>query len=163
MELVTPFKIPIRIGNVHNSSDGGTVIFHQTTLEDRVLEHAPRKSTAIAIKNGIVLLNIHSNQQFLSCGFFTNIFLTPQRWHLIPNLISTSEVHVSMALGSFIEDDFRKALEELKQFGTVQWTRNLAIISLVGIHMKRLVGTAGRMFSALAEAGVNVEMISQGK
>lgn len=38
----------------------------------------------------------------------------------------------------------------------------MAILSLVGIKMKNMVGIAGRMFTALAEGNVNLEMISQG-
>jgi aspartate kinase len=40
--------------------------------------------------------------------------------------------------------------------------KDLAILSLVGKQMKNLVGIAGMMFSTLASAGVNIEMISQG-
>lgn len=39
---------------------------------------------------------------------------------------------------------------------------NMAILSLVGKHMKNTIGTAGKMFMALAKAGVNIEVISQG-
>lgn len=39
---------------------------------------------------------------------------------------------------------------------------DMAILSLVGKQMKHMVGIAGRMFSALAEKSVNIEMISQG-
>lgn len=38
----------------------------------------------------------------------------------------------------------------------------MAILSLVGRNMKNAIGTAGKMFSALATAGVNIEIISQG-
>lgn len=38
----------------------------------------------------------------------------------------------------------------------------MAILSLVGQHMRNMVGIAGRMFSTLAEGSVNIEMISQG-
>ena len=38
----------------------------------------------------------------------------------------------------------------------------MAILSLVGKQMKNMVGIAGRMFTKLAEANVNIEMISQG-
>lgn len=38
----------------------------------------------------------------------------------------------------------------------------MAILSLVGKHMRNLVGIAGRMFTTLAEGNVNIEMISQG-
>lgn len=38
----------------------------------------------------------------------------------------------------------------------------MAILSLVGKHMRNMVGIAGRMFSTLAQGNVNIEMISQG-
>lgn len=39
---------------------------------------------------------------------------------------------------------------------------DMAILSLVGKHMRNMVGIAGRMFTTLAKGGVNIEMISQG-
>lgn len=161
MELVARSNIPIRIKNVQNSVGDGTVIFSETTtLEDRILGYTSKRPTAVALKNGVVVLNIRS----LSYDLFADVFSILRRWHLIPDLISTSEVHVSVALNSlFIEDDLQKAIQELKKCGTVELSRNLAILSLVGMQMKQLVGIAGCMFSALAKEGVNVEMISQGK
>ena len=38
----------------------------------------------------------------------------------------------------------------------------MAILSLVGKEQRNLIGIAGRMFSTLAEGGMNIEMISQG-
>lgn len=166
MELVAQSKIPIRIKNVQNSVGDGTTIFNEIIpkLEDRTLGHRFKRPTAVAVKNGIVVLNIHSNQRSLSYDLFADVFSILRRWRLIPDLISTSEVHVSVALNSlFVEDDLRQAIQELKHCGIVELTRNLAILSLVGMQMKHLVGIAGCMFSALAKEGVNVEMISQGK
>lgn len=40
--------------------------------------------------------------------------------------------------------------------------RDMCILSLVGKHMKNMVGIAGKMFSTLAEGNINIEMISQG-
>lgn len=166
MELVARFNIPIRIKNVQNSMGNGTVIFGEAAaaLEDGILEHPPKRPTAVAVKKDIVVLNIHSSQKSLSYDLFADVFSILRRWRLIPDLISTSEVHVSVALNSlFIEGDLKKAIHELEKCGTVELTRNLAILSLVGMQMKQLVGIAGCMFSALAKEGVNVEMISQGK
>lgn len=166
MELVARSNIPIRIKNVQNSTGDGTIIFSEvaTTSEDQIPGHAPKRPTAVAVKKGTVVLNIHSNQRSLSYDLFADVFSILRRWRLIPDLISTSEVHVSVALNSlFVEGDLKKAVQELKKCGTVELTRNLAILTLVGMQMKQLVGIAGCMFSALAKEGVNVEMISQGK
>lgn len=167
MELVARSNIPIRIKNVQNSTGDGTIIFSEVaaTSEGQTPPgHPPKRPTAVAVKKGTVVLNIHSNQRSLSYDLFADVFSILRRWRLIPDLISTSEVHVSVALNSlFAEGDLKKATQELKKCGTVELTRDLAILSLVGMQMKQLVGIAGCMFSALAKEGVNVEMISQGK
>ncbi|MCJ1310196.1 Aspartokinase [Agyrium rufum] len=150
----------------------------------------PKRPTAVTVKNNILVLNVHSNKRTLSHGFFANIFLTLDKWRLSVDLISTSEVHVSMALHSesalvssgrsstaagtrggagegeeekrVIDKDLEGAIRELRQYGTVDLIDGMAILSLVGKQMKRMVGVAGRMFSTLGENGVNIEMISQG-
>jgi aspartate kinase len=51
---------------------------------------------------------------------------------------------------------------DISFFFQVDVIKDLAILSLVGKQMKNMVGIAGMMFSTLASAGVNIEMISQG-
>ncbi|ODQ66429.1 aspartate kinase (L-aspartate 4-P-transferase) [Nadsonia fulvescens var. elongata DSM 6958] len=182
MEQVIRAQIPIRIKNVENPQGQGTVIYpdnmarrgestppHPPTalesISDTYLQTKRRKEpTAITTKSDIVVLNIHSNKRSLSHGFLANIFDTLNKFKMVVDLISTSEVHVSMALhnSSSSEHLLRQAIGEIRKFGTVDVTKNLAIISLVGKHMKQAVGIAGQMFSSLAAAGVNIEMISQG-
>lgn len=181
MEQVIRARIPIRIKNVENPAGEGTIIFPDTIArkgEDtptqpprhiRFGSHDPqlvqrsKRPTAVTIKNSIVVLNIHSNRKSLAHGFLADIFSTLDKWRLSVDLISTSEVHVSMALHSEVrEHDLREAIEELRRYGTVDVIRDLTILSLVGKQMRHMVGIAGRMFSTLAESNVNIEMISQG-
>jgi aspartate kinase len=61
---------------------------------------APKRPTAVTIKHQILVINVHSNKRSLSHGFFAKIFSTLDKWRLSVDLISTSEVHVSMALHS---------------------------------------------------------------
>lgn len=181
MEQVIRARIPIRIKNVENPCGEGTIIFPDTiarkgedtptypprhmrlALTDSILQHRSKRPTAVTIKNSILVLNIHSNRKSLSHGFFANIFSTLDKYQLIVDLISTSEVHVSMAISSEVqESDLKDAIYHLKKFGTVDVIRDLTILSVVGKQMKEMVGIAGRMFSTLAESNVNIEMISQG-
>ena len=60
------------------------------------------------------------------------------------------------------EHILHELVNDLKRHGTVDVVKEMAILSLVGKQMKHLVGIAGKMFSTLALAGVNIEMISQG-
>ncbi|KAJ7753789.1 Aspartate/glutamate/uridylate kinase [Mycena metata] len=172
-EVVHPFtmeqairqKIPIRIKNVENPRGGGTVIHPdpEAEVEDDVGSQLPRHPTAVTIKEHIIVLNINSNRKSVSHGFLAGIFSTLDRFGVVVDLISTSEVHVSMA----IEDGLPKKilerlLRELQKAGTVSMHNDMAILSLVGKHMRNMIGIAGRMFTTLAQGKVNIEMISQG-
>ena len=64
--------------------------------------------TAVTIKDHVIVLNVHSNRKSVSHGFFAKIFSTLDRYGVVVDLISTSEVHVSMALG---EDNTDKDLD----------------------------------------------------
>lgn len=178
MEQVIRAKIPIRIKNVMNPRGSGTVIDPETIIEKNGPNFGrPKGPTAITIKRNILVLNVHSNKRSLSHGFFAKIFSVLNHWRLSVDLISTSEVHVTMAIHSeaawyggggqdeleLVNHDLKEAINELCQYGTVDIIPDMAILSLVGTRMKRMVGIAGRMFSTLGEHNVNIEMISQGK
>ncbi|KAJ7154652.1 Aspartate/glutamate/uridylate kinase [Mycena filopes] len=187
MEQAIRQKIPIRIKNVENPRGGGTVIHPdpEADVEDDAgsvpepasplalaelsarasdaLKQLPRHPTAVTIKEHIIVLNINSNRKSVSHGFLAGIFSTLDRFGVVVDLISTSEVHVSMA----IEDGLgKKVLErlvrELQKSGTVSVHHDMAILSLVGKYMRNMIGIAGRMFTTLAQGKVNIEMISQG-
>lgn len=197
MEQVIRSRIPIRIKNVGNPRGNGTVIFpdnpgeideeraglpsklfrSRSATSIRTERRHPKRPTAVTVKHKILVINVHSNKRSLSHGFFAKIFSTLDKWRLSIDLISTSEVHVSMALHSEAplydgdgEDEYRitnrdleGAIEELKEYGTVDIIPEMAILSLVGKQMKKMVGIAGKMFSTLGDNNVNIEMISQGE
>jgi aspartate kinase len=140
-------KISIRIKNVENPRGGGTVIhpdpdidspavqqeigsqsvpepvslakLHDISLAAEEHQH-DRMPTAVTIKEHIMVLNVNSNRKNVSHGFFAGVFGTLDRFGVVVDLISTSEVHVSMA----IEDSLNKKhldrlLLELKKSGSV--------------------------------------------
>lgn len=122
-----------------------------------------RRPTAVTIKDSIMVVNIHSNRKSVSHGFLASIFTILDKYKLVVDLISTSEVHISMALNEIPKEQMlRELVTDLKNHGTVDVVTEMAILSLVGKQMKHLVGIAGKMFSTLATVGVNIEMISQG-
>ncbi|MCJ1268345.1 Aspartokinase [Lobaria immixta] len=194
MQQVIQARIPIRIKNVANPRGSGTLISAEVSGESdsSVSSHKPKlfrarnaggllqserpkRPTALTIKHKILVINVHSNKRTLSHGFFAKIFSTLDKWRLCIDLISTSEVHVSMALHSesalvtgtddereIADSDLRGAIEELRGYGKVDIMDDMAILSLVGKQMKNMVGIAGKMFSTLGENNVNIEMISQG-
>lgn len=195
MEQVIRARIPIRIKNVINPRNSGTVIFPdpqdeidpRNPLKDPKLFrtrssstlttlHGPKRPTAVTIKHNIVVLNVHSNKRTRAHGFLMSIFSILDRWHLSVDLISSSEVHVSMAIHSESallsgggEDEYRiqdgdlqGAVTELSSLGTIDIVPDMAIVSLVGRQLKNMVGISGKFFSVLGQSNINIEMISQG-
>ncbi|OLY82482.1 putative aspartokinase [Smittium mucronatum] len=128
-----------------------------------MLDLSRRQPIAVTIKDDIVILNIHSNRKSVSYGFFESIFSTLNKYSVVVDLISTSEVHVSMAISVSNVDRVLPLLKsDLAKLGNVDLFLNKAILSLVGKQMRNMVGIAGRMFLSLANAGVSIDMISQG-
>lgn len=163
MEQVIRAQIPIHIKNVENPAGSGTIIYPSNTDIDMTTHTQQRLPTAVTIKDDICVLNVHSNRKNVSHGFLAKIFEILDEHGIVVDLISTSEVHVSMALGpDAVRTSLEKAMPSLQSLGRVDLLQDMAILSLVGRNMKNAIGTAGKMFSALATAGVNIEIISQG-
>jgi len=168
--------IRIRIKNVKNPRGNGTIIVpdpvlasSRPLLKERIssgpVKRTPKRPTAVTIKDKISVINVHSNKRSISHGFFAKVFSILDKRQISVDLISTSEVHVSMAIhaASVSEADLKQAADELSDCGEVSILHKMAILSLVGAEMKNMVGIAGKMFSTLGEHNVNIEMISQGK
>lgn len=175
--------IPIRIKNVKNPQGNGTIVIpdlvlsptqqikrsklrSDPTASPSPVRTTPRRPTAVTIKDHISVINVHSNKRSISHGFFARVFAILNNHRISVDLISTSEVHVSMAIHSASSasiDNFEHCVRELQDCGDVSTLYDMAILSLVGAEMKNMIGVAGRMFSTLGEHNVNIEMISQGQ
>lgn len=173
--------IPIRIKNVKNPRGSGTVVIPDPVLaasnvilrnpRDGAVDGAvaavsiPKRPTAVTIKDNISVINVHSNKRSISHGFFARVFSILDQHSISVDLISTSEVHVSLAIHSASTrvEAFANTKKSLEECGDVSVLSDMAILSLVGADMKNMVGVAGRMFSTLGEHNVNLEMISQGE
>ena len=191
MDQVIKANIPIRIKNVMNPRNTGTIIkpspsddldprrqgmFRTRSASNLLIKDHPRRPTAVTIKGGITVLNVHSKKRTRAHGFLGSIFSILDRHRLSVDLISSSEVHVSMALHSEISllsgqgeeelkiasDSLQAAVDDLSKWGDVDLVPSMAIISLVGQQLRSMVGISGRFFSTLGEHGINIEMISQG-
>lgn len=149
MEQVIRAAIPIRIKNVENPSGEGTIIFPDSvgpSSEDSTLQHDARDAvapatapslpqsvpasalephlgpTAITIKDTVVVLSVHSNRKTISHGFFARIFGTLDKHGIVVDLISTSEVHVSMAIhGEIRKSVIDRVVRDLKVVGEVNF------------------------------------------
>lgn len=155
MEQVINANIPVRIKNTFQPSLPGTIILPETTSQ--VLRKGP---TAVTVKRDVILINIQSNRMLMAYGFMYRVFDIFKRNEIIVDLVSTSEVNVSLTVEN--QQNLDPALNELKQLGNVTLQKGLAILSLVGQGMQQSIGVAGEMFTRLAEQKINIEVISQG-
>jgi aspartate kinase len=133
-----------------------------TTVADEKIKS--KRPIAATLKEGIIVLNVISNRKSVSHGFFEKMFSILDAHGIVVDLISTSQVQISMAItnNDMTANPLERAISELSLYGDVDVSRNLAILSLVGKDMKRSVGVASKMFNILAQNSVNIHMISQG-
>lgn len=193
MDQVIKASIPIRIKNVMNPRNQGTIIwpdaaddlagkkpalFRNKSMSNLAHTGGPKRPTAVTIKRGITVLNVHSKKRTRAHGFLMSIFSVLDKWHLSVDLISSSEVHVSMALHSEVallsgagpdseelkieSSALKGAVEDLSVWGDIDLVPNMAIVSLIGRQLRNMVGISGRFFGVLGDNNINIEMISQG-
>ncbi len=146
-------NIPVYVLNSRRPESKGTC----------VRAHAPRSRTmfrAIAAKRNMKVVNVRSPRMLGANGFLRGVFDSLERHGCAADLVSTSEVSVSVAIQASPRLDV--LLNDLNQFGDVQVEDSKAIICLVGKDIQGRVGVAASVFETIADAHINVHMISQG-
>jgi aspartate kinase len=144
-------NIPVLILNSWKPKAAGTRIIAEAVACGNVIK-------SIACKRKIAVVNIHSTRMLMAHGFLRRIFEIFDRHETPVDVVSTSEVSVSLT----IDNTARLAdiCQELQQFSEVDTEEDRAIICLVGDNIRNTPGVAGRVFGALGE--INIRMISQG-
>jgi aspartate kinase len=123
---------------------------------------SPRKTNvpvkSSASKQGITVINIQSTRMLMAHGFLESIFSVFNRYKTSVDLVTTSEVAVSLTIDN--SDQLENIVGELKNFSEVAIYEHKAIVCIVGDQMHSTAGIADRIFNALGD--INVIMISQG-
>lgn len=145
--------IPVKVLNTFKPEHPGTAI-----LAKLPSAAAGPKSISHHLSNFVV--NITSSRMLMGHGFLARIFNAFAQHRVVVNMVSTSEVSVSVTVDSARNLD--AAVEALSQFAEVTVEKDRAIVCVVGEGLRLTSGIAGDVFAALKEAGVNVLMISQG-
>jgi len=154
-KTILPVKkkgIPVRILNTFNPKSRGTLITNKISRTNKV--------AAIACKKKVNVLNIHTPKMFLAYGYLYRIFEIFNRHKISVDLISTSEVNVSLTTEDKYDlEELRKDLEEIAE---LEVYNSRATVSIVGQGINTEPNIAGRTFSVLGKRGINIEMISAG-
>jgi aspartate kinase len=142
-------NIPVRLKNTMNPADSGTLITTETDGSG---------IKAVAAKDGITAIKIRSARMLMAYGFLKRIFEVFERFKTPIDMISTSEVAVSLTIDN--TKNLEKISEELLTFGEVEIDQNMSIICIVGDIIREETGFASRVFNALD--GIPIRMISYG-
>lgn len=144
-------RIPVRICNSRQPEKRGTLISRQTKRSARTIK-------AIAHKTGVTTVQITSARMLGAYGFLRALFEVFDRHRTVVDVVTTSEVSVSLSL----DDDsaLPAIIKELEQLGTVRVERGRGIICVVGEGLRSTPGVAARVFSTISD--INVTLISQG-
>lgn len=141
--------IPVRLKNTMQPDDDGTLISADSAGEG---------IKAIAAKDGITSVKIKSGRMLMAYGFLRKIFEVFERYKTPIDMISTSEVSVSLTIDDTTYLD--KIMEELKIYGSVEASENNTIVCLVGNTIVEQKGHISKIFEALKH--IAVRMISYG-
>ncbi len=143
------YGVPVRLKNTMDEKAPGTIISDKGTAG---------QFKAIAAKDNITVINIKSSRMLLAYGFLRKVFEVFEKYKTPIDMISTSEVAVSVTID---EHRFLKEIvAELKNFGTIEVDQNQSIICIVGNKLSEKKSVLKEVFDSLGE--ITVRMVSYG-
>ncbi|MFZ0794906.1 MAG: aspartate kinase, partial [Candidatus Korobacteraceae bacterium] len=144
-------NIPVLVLNSRNPANDGT----------RILSHTPRSRSlfkAIAAKSRITVIDIVAARMLMAHGFLAQVFEVFARHHCAVDVVSTSEVSISLTVDS--NEAIPQIAADLEKLAFVKYSGRKAIVCLVGENLRDTPGVAAQIFDAIRD--INVRMISQG-
>ncbi len=143
------FNVPVRLLNTMQPEAPGTLIAE---------EAGSTGVKAVAAKDSITAIKIKSSRMLLAHGFLRKVFEVFEKYKTSIDMITTSEVAVSVTIDNDIYlNEIRK---ELEAFGTVEIDTNQTIVSIVGNEITETKEIMKKLFNAIAV--IPVRMVSYG-
>ena len=162
-EAIFPVRkagIPINIRNTNKPEDPGTMIVATTSQKSKFT------ITGIAGKKGFATVSIDKELMNTQVGFFRKVLSVFEENNIsvehIPSGIDTMCVILDQEVFQKKEQLVLSGIQRAVEPTDLQVHTDLALIAVVGRGMRETRGTAGRVFSALAHANINIRMIDQG-
>lgn len=161
-EAIYPAKednIPINIRNTNRPEDPGTIITADAPLSDHTI-------TGIAGSKNFTVIGLSKSMMSQEVGFvrrLAGVFADKDvSLEHMPSGIDTISVVVDNDELNGKLDDIVDEIQRQLQPDTIDVFENMALIATVGRGMSSRTGTSAKLFTALADAGVNIRMIDQG-
>ncbi len=142
-------NVPVRLLNTMEPSAAGTVIKKEAGTVG---------VKAVAAKDGIIAVKIKSSRMLLAYGFLRKIFEVFEKYKTPIDMITTSEVAVSVTIDSDIH--LTEILEELNKIASVEIEKDQTIVSIVGNEIAKTEEVLTKLFESIKE--VPVTMVSYG-
>lgn len=142
-------NVPVKLLNTMEPQAAGTVITR---------EAGSVGVKAVAAKDGIIAIKIKSSRMLLAYGFLRKVFEVFEKYHTSIDMITTSEVAVSVTIDT--DAALAAIVQELEPFGYVEVTRNQTIVSIVGNEIAQTESVLEKLFVAIKS--VPVTMVSYG-
>src|SRR5678815_2262103 len=143
------YKIPVKLLNTMKPEAKGTTI-------SEIAESVGVK--AVAAKDNITAIRIKSSRMLLAYGFLRKIFEVFEKYRTSIDMITTSEVAVSLTIDN--SNYLKEILKELEPFGSIEVDENQAIISVVGNEIAQTRDMIKKLFGSIVN--IPVRMVSYG-
>ncbi|MDD3108477.1 MAG: aspartate kinase [Alistipes sp.] len=145
--------------------DQGIAVLLKNTMDPKApgttisnLEDDTRSFHAVAAKDGITVIRIHSTRMLMAYGFLRKVFEVFEQYRTPIDMITTSEVAVSLTIDS--DKHLQEIVTELEKLGTIEIERNNSIVCVVGRMEHGDAGLAAKVFKSLS--AIPIKMISYG-
>ncbi|HUS01202.1 MAG TPA: aspartate kinase [Chitinophagaceae bacterium] len=143
------FNIPVKLLNTLQPSAKGTLIKS---------EAGSVGVKAVAAKDYITAIKIKSSRMLLAYGFLRKIFEVFEKYRTSIDMVTTSEVAVSLTIDN--DAYLKEIIKELELFGTVEVDTNQTIVSIVGNEITETKDVLRRIFESIPD--IPIRMVSYG-
>jgi aspartate kinase len=143
------YNIPVKLLNTMQPEAKGTTITEQAGSVG---------VKAVAAKDNIIAIRIKSSRMLLAYGFLRKIFEVFEKYRTPIDMITTSEVAVSLTIDNVA--NLKEIIKELEPFGTLEIDENQVIISVVGNEIARTEDMVKKLFGSIMN--IPVRMVSYG-
>jgi len=147
-------EIPVRIKNTFNTSAPGTEITKSGQTSGKICK-------AVTAKKDICIFTIFSLAMPNKIGLMRNIFSVFEKHGISVNLVATAETSVSISVDELPKTRRDGLQKDLKNFGTVQFDNEKAIVCAIGEEMGEKIGSGSKILAAIATVGLNAMVISR--
>ncbi|MEI2756665.1 MAG: aspartate kinase [Chitinophagaceae bacterium] len=143
------YKVPVKLLNTIQPEAKGTLITEKAGSVG---------VKAVAAKDNIIAIRIKSSRMLLAYGFLRKIFEVFEKYRTPVDMVTTSEVAVSLTINSAVH--LKEIVKELEPFGSIEVDKNQVIISVVGNEISKTEAMVKKLFGSIMN--IPVRMVSYG-